>query len=248
MPKSTKSSQARRRELMKKKQQERQNKLIQQGATVLAIVAVLVIAYLIFQNVSQSADSGDGSPAGSAITGDRPLAALDPAERNGYYTSAPEMTIDTDKTYQAEIQLEAGNIRIELFDDIAPVTVNSFVFLANEGFYDGTIFHRVLDNFMAQGGDPSGTGTGGPGYSFIDEFDPDYVFDRPGLLAMANSGPATNGSQFFITFVPTTHLNGAHTIFGEVIEGMDIVNGITRVQPGQAGADVIEQIVIFESE
>lgn len=247
MPKATKSSQARRREQMQK--QEQQNKMIQQGATVLAVVAVLVIGYLIFQNVSSNSQAeGGSSPAGTALTGDRPLATLPPAERNDYYTEAPEMTIDTNKTYQAEIQLAAGDIRIELFDDQTPVTVNSFVFLANQGFYDGVIFHRVLDGFMAQGGDPSGIGTGGPGYSFIDEFTPDLLFDRPGLLAMANSGPATNGSQFFITFATPTHLNGAHTIFGEVIEGMDIVNGITRVEPGQPGADVIEQIVIFESE
>lgn len=138
---------------------------------------------------------------------------------------------------------------MELFDDQAPKTVNNFVFLARNGFYDGTTFHRVLDGFMAQGGDPTGTGMGGPGYQFEDEISPDLTFDRPGLLAMANSGPNTNGSQFFITFVPTPHLNGLHTIFGEVIEGMDVVEGITRRDPDQNPdfqGDAIETITITE--
>ncbi|MBL8100859.1 MAG: peptidylprolyl isomerase [Anaerolineales bacterium] len=143
-----------------------------------------------------------------------------------------------------------GEFVIELFDDKAPITVNNFVFLAREGFYDGTTFHRVLDGFMAQGGDPTGTGTGGPGYSFEDEFSDDLVFDREGLLAMANNSiPNTNGSQFFITFAPTPHLNGLHTIFGEVIEGMDVVNALTRRDPNQAPdfeGDAIKTITITE--
>lgn len=161
---------------------------------------------------------------------------------------APAMTIDTSKTYLATFTLaKGGEFVIELFDDEAPITVNNFVTLAREGFYDGTTFHRVIDDFMAQGGDPTGTGTGGPGYSFADEFDSGLTFDRPGLLAMANSGPNTNGSQFFITFVETPHLNNKHTIFGEVIEGMDVVNGITRREPGSdIPGDVIETITITE--
>jgi cyclophilin family peptidyl-prolyl cis-trans isomerase len=123
--------------------------------------------------------------------------------------------------------------------------VNNFVFLSQQGFYDGLTFHRVLEDFMAQGGDPSGTGGAGPGYQFADEVDNGLTFDRRGLLAMANAGPATNGSQFFITFVPTPHLNGLHTIFGEVIEGDAILDQIARVAPGQPG-DVIERIDIVE--
>lgn len=161
---------------------------------------------------------------------------------------APAMTIDTSKTYLATFTLaKGGEFVIELFDDEAPITVNNFVTLARQGFYDGTTFHRVIDGFMAQGGDPTGTGSGGPGYSFADEFDSGLTFDKPGLLAMANSGPNTNGSQFFITFVETPHLNNLHTIFGEVIEGMDVVNGITRREPGSdIPGDVIETITITE--
>lgn len=161
---------------------------------------------------------------------------------------APAMTIDTSKTYLATFVLaKGGEFVIELFDDEAPITVNNFVTLARQGFYDGTTFHRVIDGFMAQGGDPTGTGSGGPGYSFADEFDSGLTFDRPGLLAMANSGPNTNGSQFFITFVETPHLNNLHTIFGEVTEGMDVVNGITRREPGSdIPGDVIETITITE--
>src|SRR5215208_3061344 len=149
------------------------------------------------------------------------------------YDAAPPMTIDVNKKYFATFKLaKGGEFVAELFADKAPKTVNNFVFLAREGYYNGTTFYRVLDGFMAQGGDPTGTGTGGPGYQFEDEFS-DLTFDKPGLLAMANGGPNTNGSQFFITYAPTPHLNGLHTIFGQVIDGMDVVNGITRRDPDQ---------------
>ncbi|MCO5207010.1 MAG: peptidylprolyl isomerase [Anaerolineae bacterium] len=159
------------------------------------------------------------------------------------------MVIDTDADYQAVIQTEKGDIRLKLFADQAPMTVNNFVFLANQGFYDGTTFHRVLENFMAQAGDPSGSGRGGPGYQFDDETDNGLTFDRAGLLAMANSGPGTNGSQFFITYEPTPWLDGNHTIFGELIEGQDVLDSIrlrdpaTDPEPG----DVIEAIIIEKS-
>ena len=166
------------------------------------------------------------------------------------YDAAPSMTIDPNKTYFATFTMEnGGEFVAQLFADRAPVTVNNFVFLARQGYYDGTTFHRVLDGFMAQGGDPTGTGMGGPGYQFEDEFTDDLTFDRPGLLAMANSGPNTNGSQFFITYAPTPHLNGRHTIFGEVIEGMEVVNGITRRDPQQNPdfqGDAIQTITITE--
>ena len=155
----------------------------------------------------------------------------------------PEMVIDPEMTYLATFQTEKGEIKVELFADRAPKTVNNFVFLAGEGYYDGTTFHRVLPNFMAQGGDPTGTGTGGPGYRFEDEFDPNLSFDEPGYLAMANSGPNTNGSQFFITFVPTPHLTGRHTIFGKVVEGMDIALALTLRDP-QANPDYLGDLLV----
>lgn len=173
-----------------------------------------------------------------------------PADSFGqFYSAAPPMNIDVNRVYLATFKLaKGGEFVVRLFPEQAPITVNSFVFLAQEGFYDGTTFHRVLEGFMAQGGDPTGTGMGGPGYQFEDEFS-DLSFDRPGLLAMANSGPNTNGSQFFITFAPTPHLDGRHTIFGEVIEGMDVVDSLTRRDPNQNPdfqGDAIETIEITE--
>lgn len=147
------------------------------------------------------------------------------------WTSAPPMSIDTEKTYFATLRTDKGDIRVELFDDSAPITVNNFVFLAREGFYDNTTFHRVLKDFMAQAGDPTGSGSGGPGYKFADEIDRARTFDTPGYLAMANAGANTNGSQFFITFVPTPWLNGKHTIFGKVVEGMDVALSLTLRNP-----------------
>jgi cyclophilin family peptidyl-prolyl cis-trans isomerase len=160
------------------------------------------------------------------------------------------MTIDPAKYYYATIKTEHGDIKVQLFADRAPVTVNNFVFLAREGFYDNTTFHRVLQDFMAQAGDPTGTGMGGPGYEFADEFWPGATFDRRGLLAMANAGPGTNGSQFFITFAPTPWLDGNHTIFGEVIEGDDVLSQITLRDPAGATepGDLIETITIEESD
>lgn len=159
----------------------------------------------------------------------------------------PGLTIDVNKQYFATFKMEnGGEFVVQLFPDKAPITVDNFVKLARQGFYDGTTFHRVIEGFMAQGGDPTGTGTGGPGYTFQDEIS-DLKFDKAGILAMANSGPNTNGSQFFITFAPTPWLDGKHTIFGQVIEGMEVVNGITRREPGSnIPGDVIESITITE--
>jgi len=154
--------------------------------------------------------------------------------KNLQYTECPPMLIDPLKEYIATIQTEKGDIKIELFPKEAPITVNSFIFLANNGWYNDITFHRVMPGFVAQAGDPSGTGIGGPGYTFVNETSPDLVFDREGLLAMANSGPDTNGSQFFITFGPTSNLNGGYTIFGEVIEGMVIVENLTPRDPKAA--------------
>jgi cyclophilin family peptidyl-prolyl cis-trans isomerase len=148
------------------------------------------------------------------------------------YKSPPEMVIDPGKTYIATFHTEHGDIRVQLFADKAPRTVNNFVFLARDGFYDGTTFHRVLENFMAQGGCPLGTGTGGPGYRFNDE--PGALalkHDGPGVLSMANAGPNTNGSQFFITFTATPWLDGKHAVFGKVIEGIDVLKKIRLRDP-----------------
>jgi len=150
------------------------------------------------------------------------------------YDRPPTMQIDPSKQYQAILRTEKGDIQVELFAAQAPKTVNNFVFLARQGFYNGTTFHRVIRNFMIQGGDPRGTGTGGPGYKFDDEAGALALkHDRPGILSMANAGPNTNGSQFFITHVPTPHLNGKHGVFGHVISGMDVVNSIRERDPGR---------------
>ena len=159
------------------------------------------------------------------------------------------MTIDAKKQYFAAFKMaKGGEFIVQLYPDKAPIAVNSFVFLAKDGFFNGVTFHRVLEGFMAQGGDPTGTGTGGPGYEFVNE-DSDLKFDKPGVLAMANAGRDTNGSQFFITFGPTEQLNGGYTIFGQVTSGMDIVNGITRRDPDQNpgfSGDVVTSVTISE--
>lgn len=149
------------------------------------------------------------------------------------WRNPPEMAINPLREYKATISTEKGDIVLELFAEKAPKTVNNFVFLAKMGFYDGTIFHRVIENFMAQGGDPTGTGRGGPGYRFTDEIHHSLKHDQPGVLSMANAGPNTNGSQFFITHVPTPWLDGKHTVFGQVIEGMDVLMAIPPRDPSR---------------
>jgi cyclophilin family peptidyl-prolyl cis-trans isomerase len=159
------------------------------------------------------------------------------------------MVIDPNKEYFAKISTDLGEIRIELFADKAPRTVNNFVFLSRDGFYDEVPFHRVISNFMAQSGDPSGTGRGGPGYRFADEFHPDLRHDKPGVVSMANAGPDTNGSQFFLTHVPTPHLDDKHSVFGQVVEGMDVLLSIPDRDPSnqQAPSISIKTIEISEA-
>lgn len=203
--------------------------------------------------VEQAAPSSpsqlDAVPADFEAWGGRgDLSAVTPAARLGAYAAAPPMTIDQTKSYSAVINTDSGKIPINLFPADAPLAVNNFVSLARDGYYDGTIFHRVIAEFMAQAGDPTGTGTGGPGYSFADEFDSPRVFDEAGILAMANSGPATNGSQFFITFAPTAHLDNKHTIFGEIAGEPDLLSNILLRDPNAGGpATIIESISIVES-
>lgn len=150
------------------------------------------------------------------------------------YTSCPAVTVQQNKQYIATLHTEKGNIMIQLFADKAPMTVNSFVFLAREGWYDNITFHRVLPELFAQTGDPSGTGKGNPGYYIITEIDPTLTFHKPGMVAMVNSGPDTSGSQFFITYAPAAQYNGQYTIFGEVLDGMDVLKQLTPrdAQPG----------------
>ena len=160
----------------------------------------------------------------------------------------PSGALDTSKSYSARFKTERGEFVTELYASQAPMTVENFVNLARAGFYDGTTFHRVIPGFMAQGGDPTGTGTGGPGYTFGDEFNADLRHDAPGVLSMANAGANTNGSQFFITFGPTPHLDGRHSVFGRVVEGMDVVSSIRERDPqrDRQPGDRIETIEIEE--
>jgi peptidyl-prolyl cis-trans isomerase B (cyclophilin B) len=156
------------------------------------------------------------------------------------YSAPPAMTIDSSKKYSATLETSKGTIVVDLFPKEAPKTVNNFVFLAREGFYDGTKFHRVIENFMIQGGDPEGTGRGGPGYRFEDETKGNPHKHKVGSLSMANAGPNTNGSQFFITHVVTDWLDGKHTVFGQVRSGQEVVNAVKQ-------GDELESVKIEES-
>ncbi len=160
-----------------------------------------------------------------------------PAPKSMSYSAPPEMTIDTAKSYVATIETTQGDLVLDLYAADVPITVNNFVFLSREGFYDGTTFHRVIADFMVQGGDPTGTGTGGPGYKFADEFTSHG--HGTGTLSMANAGPGTNGSQFFITYAPQPHLDGKHSVFGQLTSGTDV---LAKIESG----DTIVRIVIEE--
>ena len=165
------------------------------------------------------------------------------------YSAPPAMQIDPAKSYAATLHTDKGDIVVELYARKAPQTVNNFVFLARDGFYDNVLFHRVIKDFMAQGGDPTGTGTGGPGYRFADEFDPSLKHDGPGVLSMANAGPGTNGSQFFLTHVATPWLDGKHTVFGKVKSGLDVLMAIPPRDPSdpRTPAVAIRSVEIAET-
>jgi len=214
-------------------------RMIQIGGGIVLALIVIGILWLVFSG---------GSPEETALPTDV-SGASDTSPGVNQYDAYPEMTIEVSKQYFATVTLaKGGEFKIQLFPDKAPKTVNSFVFLARQGYFDGTTFHRVLEGFMAQGGDPTGTGMGGPGYQFENE-DSDLTFDKAGVVAISNAGRDTNGSQFFITFGPADFLNGGYTIFGQVVEGMDIVNGITRRDPDQSPAfegDAIQTVEITE--
>lgn len=166
------------------------------------------------------------------------------------WSKPPALEIDIKKNYQATLHTDKGDIVVKLFADKVPSTVNNFVFLSRQGFYDGTIFHRVIADFMVQGGDPTGTGMGGPGYRFQDEFNPSLRHSKPGILSMANAGPNTNGSQFFITHVPTPWLDNKHAVFGEVTGGMDVLMSIPPRDPQRPeySGVVLKSVEISETE
>jgi cyclophilin family peptidyl-prolyl cis-trans isomerase len=254
MAKKRLSSQSVRQSTKRREEEAHQRRNSQIRAVAMIIVGLLIVAGFVYIFLNLVSSDNQDSTAQSGETGENfgepgPLAALAPAERLNYYSEPPDMVIDPDKDYEAIIRTEKGDLRLRLYTAESPMTVNNFVFLAREGFYDGTIFHRVIDDFMAQGGDPTGTGSGGPGYQFEDEVDNELVFDRAGLLAMANSGANTNGSQFFITYAPTPWLNGAHTIFGELIEGQEVLDSLSPAEPGASATpsgDVIERVAIIE--
>ena len=160
------------------------------------------------------------------------------------WSKSPKMELDPKKTYSAILNTDKGEIKVKLFADKVPITVNNFVFLSRQGFYDGTIFHRVISDFMAQAGDPTGTGMGGPGYRFEDEFNPSLRHDKPGILSMANAGPNTNGSQFFITHVATPWLDNKHSVFGQVTDGMKVLLSIPPRDPSKRDSPAVKLLSV----
>ncbi len=181
-----------------------------------------------------------------ALDGYQPLAPLQDERVTAFGEAASVLEDGVD--YRALVETGRGALVLDLYQDRAPRTVNNFVFLARHRYYDGVPFHRVLEDFMAQTGDPTGTGRGGPGYTFADEFEPTLQHDDKGVLSMANAGPNTNGSQFFITFKQTPWLDGRHAVFGRVIEGIEVLDTLQRVDPGRPGGatpDRMEQVTIY---
>jgi len=223
--------------------QQKRKKVNQTIAYIGIVVVLALVIWVIFSNLTPGTTSTD-NPS-NQVGGINTPSVVGTKQ----YSAAPPMLIDVTKQYFANVTMANGSeFVIQLFPDKAPITVNSFVFLARNGFFDGVTFHRVLEDFMAQGGDPTGTGMSGPGYQFVNE-DSDLKFDKAGVVAMANAGRDTNGSQFFITFAPTPNLNGGYTIFGQVVSGMDAVNAITRRDPQTNPdfvGDAIESISITE--
>ena len=228
------------------------------------VVGILIISVLSLNGGVPAAPTADEMAVTTVVTvatavvdaavpaaPEAPTTVVEPAPAAGkQYAAAPPMTIDVNKAYTATIKTPRGDIVVKLRPDLAPETVNSFVFLARDGYYNGLTWHRVLADFMAQGGDPTGTGMGGPGYTVKGEFSANVSFDKPGYLAMARPGNDVNGngSQFFITTAPATYLDNQYTIFGEVTAGQDIVQGIPLRDPESATTpgEAMESITISE--
>lgn len=232
-------------------------------AIILTLIALLgCVLQTPGAETTETTETLEATPAATSAAVNAPVGTAEPLQptatldtgRSGSRSQSsgpPAMMLDSASEYVADFHTSYGNFRVELLASETPSTVNNFVFLAQQGFYDGLTFHRVIEDFMIQGGDPIGNGTGGPGYVFRDEIVAGLTFDAPGKLAMANSGPGTNGSQFFITTVPTPHLNGNHTIFGLVTEGQAVVNAISRAATDNRDAPLqrvtIERIDIIQS-
>jgi len=231
-----------------KAEAKKTERTIQVVAIAMVVIVVAIIAWPYAAKLFSKAEVA--APASVGDVGDgTACAAFESIAAADQYNEAPPMMIDQAKQYFATFTMaKGGEFVVELYPAKAPITVNSFVFLACKNYFDGVTFHRVLEGFMAQGGDPTGTGGGGPGYEFVNE-NSDLSFDKDGVVAMANAGPDTNGSQFFITFGAQEFLNGGYTIFGQVVEGMEVVNGITRRDPDQSPTfegDAIGTVVITE--
>jgi cyclophilin family peptidyl-prolyl cis-trans isomerase len=230
---------AEREKVLKARRAERNIQII--GLGVLVLLAIVGVWFFSPKDQPQNAPNVDfGDQPACERFADIPVAAQ---------YNEPPLNIDTTRQYFANVKLaKGGEFVIQLYPDKAPKAVNSFIFLSCKGYFEGITFYRVLQGFMAQAGNPTGTGRGGPGYEFANE-DSDLTFDKAGVVAMANRGRDTNGSQFFITFVPRPDLNGGYTIFGQVVEGMEVVNGITLRDPDQNPTfkgDAIETITITE--
>jgi peptidylprolyl isomerase len=231
---------------------ERQKRINRIIGIVGVVLVLAVIGYAIFQTTKSQSPATETPSLASTPGITIPTAGGPTPELVGtkQYAFAPPFLIDVSKQYQATVKMaNGGEFVIQLYPDKAPITVNSFVFLAWQGYFDGVTFHRVLSGFMAQGGDPTGTGSGGPGYQFVNELN-DLKFDKAGVVAMANAGLNTNGSQFFITFGPVGLSESDYTIFGQVVSGMDVVDGITLRDPTTNPTftgDVIESITITEN-
>ena len=209
----------------------------------LIVLGIIVVAVVIILAVASGNDLSKATKNGPASV--NPTATKEAPMNSKQYAQAPDVLPEAERIgKKAKFETNLGNFTIDLFGDKAPKTVSNFIFLAKDGFYNDLTFHRVIEGFMIQGGDPAGDGTGGPGYKFEDEFDNSLTFSKPAILAMANSGPDTNSSQFFITVAPTPHLNGLHTIFGEVTEGYDVVEKISRVETG--ASDKPKEAVIIK--
>lgn len=236
---------ASRKQRIKNKRSEEENQIQQVRMAVMVVIAIVIlgIGYFVIKDIGLFDPPPIDYSGSLTEICEQAKSAPEPTTRD--YTQAKQV-LEDDVDYQAVMCTDVGAIYVELFEDRTPITVNNMVFLAQNNYYNNTIFHRVLEGFMAQAGDPTGTGAGGPGYQFQDEVFPDLTFDRPYLLAMANAGAGTNGSQFFITFAPTEWLNGAHTIFGEVIDGKDVVDSIMLRDPQvpNAPATTLQALVI----
>jgi cyclophilin family peptidyl-prolyl cis-trans isomerase len=210
---------------------------------------VLVLGVSLLLTLGAASCGGVTATPGDIQAAPTETAETAPVERPGPWESPPKMTIDPEAIYVATLKTEKGDVKVELFADKAPITVNNFIFLAEQGFYDDITFHRVLPDFMAQSGDPTGAGNGGPGYTIADEITHGLTFDGPGLLAMANTGvPDSGGSQFFITYAATPWLNGLHTIFGKVIDGIDVLQELTPRDPQESPDFEGDRLITVEIE